>query len=208
MRVQPWRLLFFLAALLILVGAPQHPRGTMAQMLAHPKWVAAHVLVLAGFLALLGGLVLFGRPMLLSARTKRWTRIAAIGSALQAFEMVFHTAAVMDLHHLTAGESTPVLSIHLALSLVCYPLFAASLVGFIIACLRDHTLGSPWIAWIGILGAICHGAAPVLVVGLQWNGARILFPFIILLALWLALAAAWPVRSPQLLHRQPVFGGD
>ena len=51
-----WRPLFILAAMFILVGGPQHPDGTLAEMLGHPAWVRAHSLLLAGFVALLVGL--------------------------------------------------------------------------------------------------------------------------------------------------------
>jgi hypothetical protein len=60
----------------------------------------------------------------------------------------------------------------------------------------DRTLGSPWIAWLGILGAAAHGLSAPLVVGLRINQAGILFPMLMLLAIWLALAAVWPRRAP------------
>ena len=55
-------------------------------------------------------------------------------------------------------------------------------------------LGSPWIAWLGILGAAAHGAAPPLVVLLEVEWATFLFRLLLLFALWLVLAALWPLR--------------
>src|ERR1051325_8779762 len=65
----PWRLCFILAALFIMIGGPLHPKGdrtmttmaAMAEMLANPSWVPAHALMLAGFVALLVGLILYQR---------------------------------------------------------------------------------------------------------------------------------------------------
>lgn len=197
-----WRLCFVLAALFLLVGGPQHPGGTMAEMLAHPAWVRSHVWMLAGFVALLAGIVLFARSMSLPDRTRRWARYAAIGAALQAFEMVFHTAAVVDHANLVAGHSTPVLTTHLWLTVVCYPVFAVTLIGFIIAGVRDRVLGSRWFTWLGIAGAAAHGTAALLVVLLELEQFRFLFPLITLFAIWMLLAALWPLRGSVATARE------
>ncbi len=189
-----WRLFFALSALFILIGGPQHPGGSMAEMLAHPKWVPSHAWLLAGFLALLVGLILYQRGAALPERTRRWVRLAMFGTVLQAVEMAFHTAAVVDHANLMAGRATPVLTTHLWLAVIFYPIFGATIVGFIVATLRDRSLGSPWIGWLGILGALAHGASAPLVVLFKVQGARILFPLLMLLAFWQILAALWPVR--------------
>jgi hypothetical protein len=194
-RFSPWRILFVIAALLLLAGGPQHPGGTMAEMLAHPKWFASHALVTAGFAAMLVGLVLFRRSGTLPARSSRWLRLALIGTALQVIEMFFHTAASVDHANLMAGKATPILTTHLFLSVVCYPIFAVTVAGFIWAAASERVLGSHWISWLGILGLLGHGAAAPLVVAGGFIGARILFPMMMLAALWLLLAAFWPVRE-------------
>jgi len=193
-RIDSWRPFYLLGALLILVGGPQHPGGTMAQMLADPAWVPSHTMMLGGFVALLVGLLLHGRRAL-PERTRRWVRIAALGTALQAVEMVLHTAAVVDAAHLSAGEATPVLSAHLALSVVAYPVFAVTVIGLIVAAARERALGSPWIAWLGVAGAAAHGAATPLVVAAGLEQFRVLFPGIAAFGLWLLLAALWPARA-------------
>ena len=38
-----WRLFFVVSALLLPIGGFQYPDGTMAEMLAHPAWVRAHI---------------------------------------------------------------------------------------------------------------------------------------------------------------------
>ncbi len=190
-----WRLFFILSALLMMIGGPQHPQGTMGEMLAHPKWVPSHALLLAGFVAMLVGLILFERAGSLPDRTRTWVRYAVIGTALQAVEMAFHTASSVDHANLMAGRATPILTIHLWLAVVLYPIFAVTTVGLILAGARDRVLGSPWIAWLGILGAVAHGAAAPLVVALGILQASFLFPLLLLVALWLLLAALWPVRA-------------
>ena len=194
-RFDWWRPLFIVAGALVLVGGPRHPGGTMVEMLGNPEWIPAHTMMLAGFLSLLLGLVAFSRDALTPTK-RRWARLAIAGTALQAVEMALHTAAVLDHANLMAGRATPILSTHLALAVVAYPVFAASIIGFIVASARERAMGSPWIAWIGVLGALGHGiAAPLAVLtGIPW--ARSLFPAVIGLAIWLILGALWPRRVP------------
>ncbi len=87
-----------------------------------------------------------------------------IGTALQVIEMVMHTVSVVDHANLVAGRATPVLTTHLGLAVVFYPIFAVTIVGLILAGMRDRSLGSPWIGWLGILGVAAHGAAAPLVI--------------------------------------------
>jgi len=195
MKPSPWRVCFIVSALFLIAGGPQHPSGEMHEMLASPKWVPAHSLMLAGFAVLLIGLLLYRQATSLPPTTQKWLRFAIIGTVLQTIEMALHTAAVVDHDHLVAGQATPVLTTHLWLAVFFYPIFALSIIGFIIAGIRDRVIGSPWIGWLGIVGALGHGAAAPLVVALKIQGAAILFPFLMLLALWLILAGLWPVRS-------------
>ena len=123
-----WRLFVFLGGLLICIGGPMHPGGSMAEMLAHPSWVPGHTLVTLGFAALLAGLVMLARAGTVPQPTRRWLRFAVVGTALQTVEMVLHTAAVVDHGNLVAGRGTPVLSTHLALAVVFYPLFGAAII--------------------------------------------------------------------------------
>jgi hypothetical protein len=167
----------------------------MAEMLAHPDWVPSHALTVAGFVSLLVGLILYQRSVSLPARTRTWVGLAVLGTALQAVEMVFHTAASIDHLNLVAGRATPVLTTHLWLSVVLYPIFGLTLVGLIIAGVRDRVLGSVWIAWMGILGALAHASAAPLVLLLKVERARILFPLLVLFALWTLLAGLWPIRA-------------
>ena len=190
-----WRLCFLLTGALIMAGGPMHPNGTMAEMLADPDWIPSHALMTLGFAALALGLVVYRRAVPLPSGSARWAGIALLGATLQTVEMVLHTAAAVDLENLVAGESTPILSAHLWLTNIAYPVFGATMIGFIVATARDRVLASPWIAWLGILGAAAHGAAGPLTVFFELGWAPILFPMVILLALWLVAAAVWPLRA-------------
>jgi hypothetical protein len=195
--MQLWRVLLGASAIILMIGGPLHPGGDMAQMLADPNWIPSHVLQLVSYSALVAALVVFGRQPNLPSRTRRWTRIAVIGALLQTTEMVAHTVAYVDHAHLVAGHATPVLSTHLAMSIVFYPAFGIAMIAFIVATARERTLASPWIAWLGVVGAAAHASAPPLVVGLGLLQARILFPMVMLFGLWMLLASLWPVRAAQ-----------
>lgn len=191
-RPAAWRLLFVAGALLIVPGTLRHPRDPeMAAMLANPDWMPSHLLLLAGFVALLAGLLAYRRTG--GAGTKRWVTLGIAGTALQVVEAAFHAAAVVDLDRLHAGAGTPVLSTHLALAALFYPLFSLSMIYLIVSGARERSLGSWWIAPLGILGVVMHGAAAILVVVLGL-GLGVLFAGIALFGLWMLLAALWPVR--------------
>jgi len=87
------------------------------------------------------------------------------------------------------------LTTHLWLSVVLYPIFGLTFVGLIVAGVRDRVLGSVWIAWMGIVGALAHASAAPVVVLLKVERARSLFPLLILFALWTLLAGLWPIRA-------------
>ncbi|MCG8469138.1 MAG: hypothetical protein MJB57_13190 [Gemmatimonadetes bacterium] len=163
----------------------------MEQMLAHPDWVWSHSVLLAGYFAVLVGLVLFRRGAGLPAGTKRWSRFALVGTGLQVVEMVLHTAAAVDHARLVAGEATPVLTTHLAATVLFYPIFAATFIGFIVVAAKERQMGSWWIAWLGVLGLAAHGLAAVLVVALDIEAASVLFPGVMGFAIWAITAAAW-----------------
>jgi hypothetical protein len=194
-RLAAWRLLLLAASPLLVVGALRHPRVPgMPAMLAHPDWLLSHLAALAGYLSLLGGLVLLRRAG--GGPPGPWLRLAIVGAALQAVEAVFHAAAVVDLGRLNAGHATPVLSTHLALAALLYPLFSLSMIGLIVAGARGRALGSWWIAPLGLLGVLSHGAAAIVVVVLGMTGLGALFAGIALFGLWLLPAALWPARHP------------
>jgi len=161
----------------------------MAEMLAHPDWFLSHLLQLIGFTAMAAGLWAFAASVQLPPRSSQWCRFAIGGTILQAIEMAFHTAAMVDHHNLVAGAPTPILTTHLAMAVALYPLFALTLTGFIVAAARDRVLNW-WAGALGIIGVIGHGISAPLVVAFDIEAARVLFPMIVLVALWMLIVAA------------------
>ena len=188
-----WRVAFAATGVFILLGAPRHPRGSMAEMLVHPDWVWSHLALLLGFLALLMGQKTVERRRDLPLRTRSSLRFAVIGTLLQVSEMALHTAAVVDAQKLVAGAPTPVLTTHLIASVLFYPAFGATMIAFVLAAGRDRVIGSPWISWIGVIGLAAHGLSAPLVLLFQQEWAGIMFPLLVLFGLWALLAAMWPV---------------
>jgi hypothetical protein len=195
MRFETWRMWFLAGGALIMMGGPRHPGGSMLEMLSHPDWFLSHALVVLGFGAFLAGLLLFARSEANTPALQRWTKLAIAGTVLMASEMVVHTAAMVDAGHLEAGHATPVLSTHLVMSVLFYPAFAVTSALFMVAAARHRAIGLPVFAWLGVIGTLANGLAPVLVVGFEWIEARILFRFLMGVALWMVLAAVWPSRA-------------
>jgi hypothetical protein len=195
-----WRGLFAAGGAAISVGGSMHPGGSMAEMLAHPDWFPSHALVSLGFACITAGLWLWGRERALPQRSGRWWRIALAATLVQTLDMLLHTSAMVDHAHLVAGEPTPVLATHLVMTAIVYPIFALCTIGFIVAAARDRVLGSRWIAWLGIVGAVGHGLAGPLVAIWDVGWARPLFPLIVLVALWYMLAACLPTLRVQRLQ--------
>ncbi len=191
-RIRYWRVCFLIAAAGILAGGPMHPKGTMPEMLGNSTWVPAHSLMLAGFIALLIALILLRRETGLSEGMQKWSKLAVVATLLQAIEMALHDAATLDRTHLLLGQSTPILTTHLWLAVLIYPLFAIIMAGFILIAMRDRAVESKWIGWIGILGLIGHGISAPLVVAAGRAGASGLFALLTLFAIWMLLAALWP----------------
>jgi len=194
-----WRLLFAAAGMLMLAGGPRHPAGSMLEMLSHHDWFMAHALVTLGYGTMVAGLIAFLRAGATTPTMKRWTRFAIAGTALQTLEMAVHTAAMVDAGNLAAGHATPVLTTHLGMSMVFYPLFGFTSAAFFITGMRERAIGSPWIVWIGVIGTVANGIAPILVGLVGWAEARILFVFMVGIAIWLLAAAVWPTSAARAL---------
>jgi hypothetical protein len=191
----PWRTCFVLSTICMGIGGPQHPDGTIPEMLADPIWFSAHAWVVASFVAMTAGLILFGRSAVLSQRVRWWLRIAVIVTAIQTADMVVHTAAYIDLANMLAGRATPVFTSHMLLTMIVYPIFGVLISAFIIVAARERALGNPWVAWIGVAGALAHGVAGFFTVAFDSEATRALFPLIMLVMVWALIVALMPERS-------------
>jgi len=188
-----WRAAFVLGGLLYFRGSSQHPRAdSMAGMMRDPVWVQSHSTILVGLVVLTIGLVLFRRSQSAQPALGRWLGLATIAMVLEVIEMAVHTVAYVDADALAAGMSTPVATTHFWLATLIYPLFGIALFGLVRAGMQTRELGSPWIGWLGLLGAVAHGIVMLLVYPLGIGEAGILFPVAaITIAAWFILAGVW-----------------
>ena len=201
-NVWKWRALFVAGGLSYFIGSFFHPRGmSMNEMLVDPAWVPAHAAVFAGFVLITAGLLVFRRFGSLPQTMDRWMIVALVLAVFQIIEMGLHTMAYVDEAALSHGEfhsgmSTPILTTHLWLSTLAFTPFAVALVGLIWTGQRKGLLGSKWIGWIGIFGAIAYGSVMWLAFVFEIEGSGILFPIAhLLVPLWFILAGIWPNRS-------------
>jgi hypothetical protein len=206
-----WRAAFFFSGAAMMAGGPRHPsphldlpfNQSIALMLADPEWTPSHLLMLASYLLLLLGLVLWRSGAGLSGGARRWVRFAVFVAVLACVEMAFHAAAVLDLERLRAAQATPILTIHLWLTAVGNPLLGLALAGVAIHGARLGRLGSWWIAWMAVLGGAAFGFAGTYVVLTHDQRVSPLFAVgASLMAFWMLFAAVWPVRAPAPVHSQ------
>jgi len=192
----PWPWAFSLGGILFLIGGALHPNDDTslpeaeqtAESLGAAAWIPAHALLLVGSVGFLIGLVALARsPMSLPTAARRATWVAAVGAALFVVEGVFHLGAFADRDAVLSGEATPLLSTHMAMGLVAYPLFAFAVAA--LAVLSGHTLTHPVVGVIGAIGAVAFGVAPTLVGAAGIEALVFLFPVGgIILGLWITVA--------------------
>jgi hypothetical protein len=174
----------------------------MADMLVDPAWIPAHAAVFVGMLLMTVGLVSFRRSVPVSPTMDRWLLATLVLAVLQIIEMGLHTMAYVDAGALAHGDlhgglSTPVLTTHIWLSTLAFTPFAVAFLGLIWTGTRERVLGSLWILWLGVIGAVAYGTVMWLVFILQIDGAGVLFPIAHLaVPLWFVLAGVWPTRQP------------
>lgn len=186
------------------MGGPLHPRSdptlsfnaSTALMLADPHWPIAHALMLAGDVCVLLALIGLRRRTDLPAGLQRALRVAVVGASLAVVEMAFHLAAVVDRATLVAGAATPVLTIHLSLAVVAYPVFGLSMAAVALLGARKRAIGGATIAGLGILGGLMDAVSAPIVVLTRDQHYTWLFMGLVPLALWMGLAAIWPREHP------------
>jgi len=186
----PWALAA--GGVLFLIGGPLHPSSdsslpesqATAEFIGAATWVPSHALILLAAVGYLIGLFGLARsPMPLSTAARRSARVAAAGGVLLAVESIFHLGAFLDEDAALAGNATPILSTHLALSLVVYPIFTFAVAA--LAVLSRDALTHPVVGIIGAIGAIAFGLAPALVGAAGIETLAVLFPIGgVIMALW------------------------
>lgn len=190
----PWA--FATGGVLFLIGGLLHPSGdstlpepqATAAFIGAPTWIPSHAFIVAGTIGFMIGLFALARsPMPLPTAARRAAWVAAVGAVLLSIEGVFHLAAFADQDAALAGAATPILSTHMAMSLIVYPLFTFAVAA--LAVLSGRTLTHPVVGIIGAFAAVAFGVAPALVGLAGIEALAVLFPIGgILMALWFIVA--------------------
>lgn len=198
--LRSWRLFLGAAGILLFFGGPLHPRAdpalpfnvSTAAMLADPHWPISHGLMLAGDVCVLLALIGLRRRTDIPISLRRALQLAVIGASLAVVEMAFHLAAVVDRAALVAGAATPVLTIHLSLAVVAFPVFGLSMSAVAFLGARQRAIGGATIAGLGILGGLMDAVSAPIVVLTRDQHYSWLFIGVLPLAIWMCLAAIWP----------------
>jgi hypothetical protein len=169
-------------------------------MLADRAWVPAHALLLVSFVLAAAGLAGLARSRVLSAAGTLAARVAVAGAALSTVEMTFHLAAVTERHAFAVGRSAPIVSIHMALAVVAYPVFGLAIAA--LAIIERGRLGRLWRAAcvVGALGAIAHGVSAPIVVLSRDQQFSPLFKGAASMAIWFVVLS---VVAPRLSRLEP-----
>ena len=179
----------------------------MGEMLVNPAWIPSHAGVFAGFFLITLGLAYFRRSVPVSAAMNRWLLITLVLAILQVIEAALHTMAYVDAGSLAHGDihggmATPVLTSHIWPSTLAFTPFAGAFLGLVWTGTQERVLGSPWIVWLGMIGAAAYGSVMWLFFILEVPGSRLLFPFAHLgVSLWFILAGIWP--RPKIIRLAP-----
>ena len=208
MLIRTWRPTLAIAGILLLIGGPLHPpvdttksfSESTALMLAHPNWPIAHALMLASYVLILLAFVGAAHRSDIPNSVRRILRFAQLGTALSVVEMAFHLAAMVDLSSLMAGGPTPVLTTHLSLAVVAYPMLGLSVAALAFQGARTRSFGRRAIGWLGVLGGLAHGLSAPIVVLTHDQRFSPLFTGAAVMALWLCAVAIWPIdRTRELV---------
>ena len=105
--------------------------------------------------------------------------------------------AVVDAEALQAGRPTPILSAHLGLAVIAYPLFGLPFAALAWLGGRTRVLTHPVVGAIGALGGITHGIAAPIVVLSQDARFSFLFMGAMLIAIWLMVIGVSHFRQPR-----------
>jgi hypothetical protein len=154
---------------LMAAGGQLHPhetKGNVHDTLVHylqsPLWDVSHLLLLAGTVVAVAGLVDARRTGVLG-RTRavdRWLLVAIGCWSFAALELVPHVLAQGDLDAMQHHGHTPTLDLHLKLAVLATPLFGISAVGLAIAVARAaRTRPARILAGIATVGGLAYAAA-------------------------------------------------
>lgn len=197
--------LLAVAGLSMAAGGALHPHGegatvdeALGSMLGSPLWDLAHVLVLAGLVVGIAGLILIRRSDALGPRLRPWLTVTIVTWTLGAVETVPHLLAGGEHGAHAAGEPTPMTDAHVMLSTVTTPLLALATAILAVQVARRSRSVAAWVlAGLAIVGGLAFGAASPLLAITGNPAVSALFPGQMLIDVWLvgtAIRLLWSVR--------------
>lgn len=153
--------------LLMAVGGALHPHETsgtldesLLALLGSPVWLPAHAVLIAGMVLVLTGLVLLRQRAAFPRQVRPWLTAAIVMWAIAAPEYVPHLLAGSEHEALAAGDATPMVHTHLALSTVTTPLVGISTGLLALAVARaTSTWSARLLAGAGVAGGLAFAAA-------------------------------------------------
>lgn len=207
-----------LGVILILAGTMLHPMqadlsspiAAFAQYANAPYWITGHLMQMAGIICIVIGLILFANKLdvksdsgLIKVAIAGAVLSAGLGATLQAVDGIalksmvdaWAIASASDKQSLFhAALAVRYLEIGLASMFFLANGFTALVYSFVIY--TEEKFPS-WISYVGVLGAICTGAAGV---GIAYSGYSQLstmlnIPGNILLLTWMLILAAYQWRD-------------
>ncbi len=174
---------------LFAVGGLLHPSGPWSEQLVDLTWIPAHAILLLGAVAVSVALFLLASRLTLPPRVRTATRVAAVGVALGAAEMVPHLLAFTDAHAVAHGGPTPLLDIHMQAGLLTNLVLGLSLATLAVLASRTRALGTgPAVAALAVIGGIAFAAAAPMIVATGVDAFAILFSGSVLIGLWLLIS--------------------
>jgi hypothetical protein len=179
--------------LVMAVGGSLHPHDaketltdTLVGLLSSPVWGMSHVLIIVGVALVVMGLAGARQERLFPVSVRPWLTVAIVCWAISVIELVPHLLAGSEHHALEAGESTPMLTAHLTLSVVTGPLLGLSVAALAVAVARAARTVPAWLlAVVGVVGGLVFGAAAPVVAVTQDPAFTALFSADALVSVWL-----------------------
>lgn len=178
-----WPLLVF-GGLLVFVGGGMHgdPAGpdlpirqNLATTMEAGGWVLGHAIMTVGAALIAGGVWIARREAGWQLSRTLW-RVLVVAVALNAIELVVHTAVIVEKDGLLAGETGLLTAVHLAGLLIVYPLYGLAVAAVAAVRFRAAGIGHRAIAALGIVGGVCHAVSAPLAVATESSAFEFLFP--------------------------------
>jgi hypothetical protein len=179
------------------IGGSMHPKQDPPDVTVHehlrimfedPAWYPSHAVLLVGMVLLAASLVGLVRHGALAAhpRAQKAGVVAAVTSVIAAFGMALHLVAGSEAGRIAAGESTPIVNVHVVVETLTVPAFGFSIAAFAVIAAFGRIVGDRVTSVIGLLAGVGYGLAGGTLLFIDsLNG---LFPLAAGIGIWAAAA--------------------